>query len=170
MSGLYLCILRFLVLITPSWCLKITEKVSFNIYILSGQKFVKNAKKCQLKLEACIQTVLPDKDWCKMPDLKYSSWDILSHFNTYVLLVMMIFRLVTKVHHFFFKITYYYIALLFKKCVIITLILESRVSLLWKSWCSSGVTFKAPFLTASTVDYLFNAQATKNSSEGRKIH
>ena len=35
-----------------SWCLKITEKVSFNIaseasyvYILSGQKLVKNAKK-----------------------------------------------------------------------------------------------------------------------------
>ena len=31
----------------PPQCLKITEKVSFNIlrYILSGQKFIKNAKK-----------------------------------------------------------------------------------------------------------------------------
>ena len=34
-----------------SQCLKITEKVSFNItsedYILSGQKLIKNAKNCQ---------------------------------------------------------------------------------------------------------------------------
>ena len=74
--------------------------------------------------------------------------------------------LVTRVHHHFFKITYYYIALLFKKCVIITLILESRVSLLWKSWCSSGVTFKALFLTASNIDYLFYDQTlVKSSSE-----
>ena len=45
-------------------CLKITEKVSFNIaseasyvYILSGQKLLKNAKN---EPEACGQTVLPD--------------------------------------------------------------------------------------------------------------
>ena len=63
-------------------------------------------------------------------------------FTFWVLLVMMIFRLVTKVHHFFFKITYYYIALLFEKCVIITLILQSRVSLLWKSWYSSDFFLK----------------------------
>ena len=54
-------------------CLKITEKVSFNIaseasyvYILSGQKFIKNAKNGPFwrvfsKPEACGQTVLPDR-------------------------------------------------------------------------------------------------------------
>ena len=54
-------------------CLKITEKVSFNIaseasyvYILSGQKFIKNAKKWSIlasfwKPEARSQTVLPDR-------------------------------------------------------------------------------------------------------------
>ena len=52
-------------------CLKIIEKVSFNIaieasyYILSGQKFIKNAKNCILasfsKPEACGQTVIPDR-------------------------------------------------------------------------------------------------------------
>ena len=54
-------------------CLKITEKVSFNIvsevsyvYILSGQKLIKNAKKRSIlasfwKPEACGQTVLPDR-------------------------------------------------------------------------------------------------------------
>ena len=51
-------------------CLKITKKVAFNIaneasyiYILSGQKLIKNAKISPLvflKLEACGQTVLPD--------------------------------------------------------------------------------------------------------------
>ena len=48
-----------------SWCLKMTEKVSFNIaseasyvYILSGQKLIKNAK--WSKPKACGQTVLPD--------------------------------------------------------------------------------------------------------------
>ena len=55
-----------------SRCLKITEKVSFNIaseasyvYILSGQKLIKNAKNGQIgdfwKTEACGQTVLPDR-------------------------------------------------------------------------------------------------------------
>ena len=52
-------------------CLKITEKVSFNIaseasyvYNLSGQKLIKNAKNGQAnfwKPEACGQTVLPDR-------------------------------------------------------------------------------------------------------------
>ena len=52
-------------------CLKITGKVSFNIaskssyvYILSGQKFIKNARKWSIlassgKPEACGETVLP---------------------------------------------------------------------------------------------------------------
>merc|ERR1711860_108976 len=54
-------------------CLKIIEKVSFNIaseasfiYILSGQKLIKNAKKWSilasfLKTKACGQTLLPDR-------------------------------------------------------------------------------------------------------------
>ena len=51
-------------------CLKITERVSFNIvsyvYILSGQKFIKNAQKWSFlasfwKLKVCGQIVLPDK-------------------------------------------------------------------------------------------------------------
>ena len=49
-------------------CLKITEKVSFNIayvYILSGQKFTENAKTAQFgefwKPETCGQTELPDR-------------------------------------------------------------------------------------------------------------
>ena len=58
---------------TVAWCLKITEKVSFNIaseasyvYILSGQKLIKNCQKWSIlasfwKPEACGQTVLPDR-------------------------------------------------------------------------------------------------------------
>ena len=58
-------------------CLKITEKVSFNIaseasyvYILSGQKLIKKAKKWLIlasfwKPEACGQTVLPDRSVLK---------------------------------------------------------------------------------------------------------
>ena len=53
-------------------CLKITEKVSFNIaseasyvYILSGQKLIKNAKNGFWKPEACGQTVLPDRSILK---------------------------------------------------------------------------------------------------------
>ena len=54
-------------------CLKITQKVSFKmaseasyVFILSGQKFVKNAKNGPFwrvfeKTEACGQTVLPDR-------------------------------------------------------------------------------------------------------------
>ena len=50
--------------------MKITQKVTFNItseasYVLSGQKFIKNAEKGQFlrvfdKPEVCGQTVLPD--------------------------------------------------------------------------------------------------------------
>ena len=63
-------------------CLKITEKVSFNIaseasydYILCGQKFIENAKKWSI----CGQTVLPDR-----LDLKgqKNGCDILSNFQT----------------------------------------------------------------------------------------
>ena len=57
-------------------CLKITEKVSFNIaseasyvYIWSVQKLIKNAKNDQFgefwKPEACGQTVLPDRSILK---------------------------------------------------------------------------------------------------------
>ena len=58
-------------------CLKITDKVSFNIasegsygYILSGQKLIENAKKLSIlasfwKPEACGQTVLPDMSFLK---------------------------------------------------------------------------------------------------------
>ena len=58
---------------TKIQCLKITQKIAFNIaseasyvYILSGQKFMKNAENGQFwrvfeKLEACGQTVLPDR-------------------------------------------------------------------------------------------------------------
>ena len=84
---------------TPQ-CLKITEKVSFNIaskasyvYILSGQKLLKNAKNGAFwwvfwKLEACGQTVLPDRsvligqklvENAKIQNLKC---DILSNFQT----------------------------------------------------------------------------------------
>ena len=58
---------------TYTRCLKITEKVSFNIaseasyvYNLSGQKLIKNPKKWYFlasfwQPEACGQTVLPDR-------------------------------------------------------------------------------------------------------------
>ena len=60
-------------MIWVSQCLKITEKVSFNIaseasyvYILSGRKLIKNGKNDPFwrvfwKPEACGQTVLPDR-------------------------------------------------------------------------------------------------------------
>ena len=56
-----------------SRCLKITEKVTYNIaseasyvYILSGQKLIKKSQKWSIlarfgKTEACSQTVLPDR-------------------------------------------------------------------------------------------------------------
>ena len=75
-------------------CLKITEKVSFNIasyvYILSGQKFTKNAQRdsfwrvfqnLKLAVKHCYQTghFLQDNNWWKMPKFKY---DILGDFQT----------------------------------------------------------------------------------------
>ena len=47
----------------PSQCLKTTEKGSFiksDVYILSGQKFIKNAKNGEFLLETCGLTVLSD--------------------------------------------------------------------------------------------------------------
>ena len=60
-----------MMMMTATRCLKITEKVSFNIaseasyvYILSGQKLVQKPKMFNLasfgKREACGRTVLPD--------------------------------------------------------------------------------------------------------------
>ena len=78
-----------------SRCLIITEKVSFNIasyvYILSGQKLIKNAKKwsslasfCNPK--ACGQTVLPDRSVLigqkLVENAKIKKCDILSNFQT----------------------------------------------------------------------------------------
>ena len=81
-------------------CFKITEKVSFNIaseasysYILSGQKFIKNAKKCSIlasfwKPEACGQTVLPDRSvligqkLVENGKIQKFKCDILSNFQT----------------------------------------------------------------------------------------
>ena len=82
-------------LVSP--CVKIIEKVSFNIasvanyvYILSGQKIIKNAKKWSIlatfwKLDAFGQTVLPDRSvligqkLVEMP--KFKKWDILNNFQ-----------------------------------------------------------------------------------------
>ena len=79
-------------------CLKITEKVSFNIaskasyiYILSGQKFIKTAKNgpfwrvfenLKLAVKQCYQTgqFLQDKNWWKMPKFKCDI--IMSSFQT----------------------------------------------------------------------------------------
>ena len=81
-------------------CLKITEKVSFNIaseasydYILSGQKLIKNAKNWSIlasfwKPEACGQTVLPDRSILigqkivENVKIEKSKCDILSNFQT----------------------------------------------------------------------------------------
>ena len=77
LSGLLFCPIGNGFFETFTQCLKITEKVSFNIaseasyvYILSGQKFIKNAKKRSIlaslwKPEACGQTVLPDMSLLK---------------------------------------------------------------------------------------------------------
>ena len=61
------------------------------VYILSGQKFIKNAKnaqfgECLKKSEACGQTVLPDKNWRKMSKLKHSNetfWAIFKQCDVY---------------------------------------------------------------------------------------
>ena len=81
-------------------CLKITEKVSFNIaseasyvYILSGQKLIKNAKNGPFlgsfsKPEACGQIVLPDRSLLirqklvENAKIKNFKCDILSNFQT----------------------------------------------------------------------------------------
>ena len=81
-------------------CLKITEKVSFNIaseasyvYILSGQKLIENAKNGQFwrvfrKPEVCGQTVLPDrsvligKKLVENAKIQKFKCDILSNFQT----------------------------------------------------------------------------------------
>ena len=89
---------------TASQCLQITEKVSFNIaseascvYILSGQKFIKNAKNgpiwrvveyLKILVKQCYQKGLIelDKNWWKMPKLKYSNatfWVIFKHCDTF---------------------------------------------------------------------------------------
>ena len=81
-------------------CLKISEKVAFIIaseasyvYILSGQKLIKNAKNSQswrlfenlmLAVKQCYQTghFKQDKNWWKMPKLKISNetfWVIFKH-------------------------------------------------------------------------------------------
>ena len=77
-------------------CLKITQKVSFNIaseasyvYILSGKKLNKNTKNNQFwKPEACGLTLLPDmsisigQNWLKLPKLPISNviiWVIVNH-------------------------------------------------------------------------------------------
>ena len=83
-----------------SRCLKITEKVSFNItseasyvYILSGQKLIKNGQKWSIlasfwKPEACGQTVLPDRSVLKGQKLVENAkiqkfkCDLLSNFQT----------------------------------------------------------------------------------------
>ena len=80
---------------TQSRCLKITEKVSFNIYvyILSGQKLIKNAKNGPIwrvfeKPEACSQSVLPDslvligQKLVENVKIQKFKCDILSNFQT----------------------------------------------------------------------------------------
>ena len=75
-----------------SRCLKITKKVSINIaseasyvYLLNGQKFIKNAQNGHfgdfLKLEACCQTVLPDRSMFKGQNLAENPtlWVIFKH-------------------------------------------------------------------------------------------
>ena len=80
-----------------SWCLKITEKVLFNIaseasyvYILSGQKFIKKGQKWSnlaifWKPKACGQTELPDRSgWKLVENAKIETFkcDILGDFQT----------------------------------------------------------------------------------------
>ena len=87
-------------------CLKITEKVSFNIaseasyvYILSGQKLIKNAQKWSIlaslwKHEGCGQTVLPDRSvligqtLVENAKIQKFKCDILSNFQTMWLRVL----------------------------------------------------------------------------------
>ena len=81
-------------------CFKIVQKVAFNIareasyvYILSGQKFIKNAKNSQFselwKIEACGQTVLLDRSFLIGQTLVENDktekfkWDIFVWFSTF---------------------------------------------------------------------------------------
>ena len=104
---------HFLAFLKPhSRCLKNIEKVSFNIasersyvYILSGQKFIKNAQKNQfwqvfenLKLEVkqCYQIgqFLEDKNWRKLSifeDSNVTFWMIFKQFVFSVKLQLVIF-------------------------------------------------------------------------------
>ena len=68
--------------LTVSRCLKITEKVSFNfvskasyVYILSGQKLIKNAKNGPFwrVFENLNSVTRQDKNWWKMPKFKNSN-------------------------------------------------------------------------------------------------
>ena len=89
------------VLLPPiSRCLKITEKVSFNIvseasyvYILSAQKLIKTAKygpfwrdfdNLKLAVKQCYQTCqfLFDKNWQENAEIQKFKWDILGDFQT----------------------------------------------------------------------------------------
>ena len=83
-----------------SQCLKITEKVAFNIaseasyvYILSGQKFIKNAEKryiwrvfenLKFAVKQCYQTCQFSQDKKLLENAKNEKfkWDILSNFQT----------------------------------------------------------------------------------------
>ena len=92
--------------LTMSRCLKITEKISFNIaseasyvYILSGQKLVRNAKNCpfwrvfknlKLAVKQCYQTN-QWKNWWKMPKLKNQ----MRHFEEFLNNVNVVWLLVT---------------------------------------------------------------------------
>ena len=97
-------LLSFEFFVYKTQCLKITEKVAFKIaseasyvYILGGQKFIKNAKNgpiwrvveyLKLLVKQCYQKGLIelDKNWWKMPKLKYSNatfWVIFKHCDTF---------------------------------------------------------------------------------------
>ena len=87
-----------LISVCISQCLKITQKSSIwhcaseasYVYILSGQNFLKNAKKSPTfrKLEVCGQTVLPDRSiligqkLVQNAKIQILKCDILSNFQT----------------------------------------------------------------------------------------
>ena len=84
----------FLVLFKHSQCLKIIEKVSCNmaseasyVYILSGQKFIKNAKSSQFgdflkTLSLRSNSVTRHVTLVENAKIQKSKWDILSDFQT----------------------------------------------------------------------------------------
>ena len=118
-----------LYLYSTTQCLKFTEKVSFNIaseasyvYILSGQKLIKNAKNVSIlasfwKPEACGQTVLPDRSISKGQKLVENAkiqkfkCDILGDFQTlwsfrvtFILKNLCHFWCENSSFHFFFRL------------------------------------------------------------------